>query len=105
MREKVLCRVLITFLWVLVLTIPAFAQTKTISGIISDQTGVLLLKATIKVKGEKISTVSDANGQFKLVVPERATELEVSYVDMKQSPYQHLTCGLPLHRLINLASG
>ena len=83
MREKVLCRVLITFLWVLVLTIPAFAQTKTISGIISDQTGVLLLKATIKVKGEKISTVSDANGQFKLVVPERATELEVSYVGMK----------------------
>ncbi|HEX6427028.1 MAG TPA: SusC/RagA family TonB-linked outer membrane protein, partial [Niastella sp.] len=83
MRKKVLCRVLITFLWVLALTIPAFAQTKTISGIISDQTGVPLLKATIKVKGGKVSTVSDANGQFKLVVPEGATELEVSYVGMK----------------------
>jgi TonB-dependent starch-binding outer membrane protein SusC len=63
MRKKVLCRVLITFLWVLALTIPTFAQTKTISGIISDQTGVPILKATIKVKGEKISSVSDANGQ------------------------------------------
>jgi hypothetical protein len=74
-----------TFLWMLALTIPAFAQakTKTISGIISSQTGTPLLKATIKLKEEKVLTVSDANGQFKLEVPERATRLEVSYVGIK----------------------
>lgn len=83
MRKKVLCRVLITFLWVLALTIPAFAQTKTISGIISDQNGIPLEKATIKSKGGKASTVSDANGQFKLDVREGTTALEVSYVGMK----------------------
>jgi TonB-linked SusC/RagA family outer membrane protein len=83
MRKKVLCRVLIAFLWVLALTTPAFAQTKTISGIISDQNGVPLVKATIKSKEGKASTVSDVNGQFKLAVPEKTTELEVSYVGMK----------------------
>lgn len=83
MRKKVLCRVLITFLWVLALTIPAFAQTKTISGIISDQNGMPLEKATIKVKGGKTSAISDVNGSFKIAIPEGATKLEVSYVGMK----------------------
>ena len=83
MRKKVLCRVLITFLWVLALTIPAFAQTKTISGIVSDQNGIPLVKASIKSKGGKASAVSDVNGQFKMVVPEGTTALEVTYVGMK----------------------
>ncbi|OQP63252.1 SusC/RagA family TonB-linked outer membrane protein [Niastella vici] len=83
MRKKVLCRVLMVFLWVLALTVPALAQTKTISGIISDQNGIPLEKATIKVKGGKASATSDANGSFKLAVPDGATTLEVSYVGMK----------------------
>ncbi|WP_205512909.1 SusC/RagA family TonB-linked outer membrane protein [Longitalea arenae] len=83
MRKKVLCRVLIGVLWVLAQTAPALAQTKTISGIISDQNGIPLEKATIKVKGAKTSVVSDANGQFRLAVPDGTTALEVSYVGMK----------------------
>jgi TonB-linked SusC/RagA family outer membrane protein len=83
MRKKVRCRVLITLLWALALTSPALAQTKTISGIISDQNGAPLEKATIKAKGAKNSTVSDANGAFKLAVPEGAKLVEVSYVGMK----------------------
>lgn len=83
MRKKVLCRVLIIFLWVLAQTSPVFAQTKTISGIVSDQNGAPLENATIKVKGGKITAVSDANGSFKLAVPEGTSTLEVSYVGMK----------------------
>lgn len=83
MRKKVLCRVLLLFVWVLAQTSPVFAQTKTISGIISDQNGVPLEKATIKAKGEKAQAISDANGRFKLAIPERANAIEVSYVGMK----------------------
>jgi len=83
MRKKVLCRVLILFVWVLAQTSPVFAQTKTISGIISDQNGVPLEKATIKAKGEKAQAVSDLNGRFRLVVPQGANAIEVSYVGMK----------------------
>jgi hypothetical protein len=62
MRKEVRCRVLITFSWVLALTIPALAQTKTISGIISDQNGVPLLKAetvlvTLNVTESKLNEV------------------------------------------------
>ncbi|MBO9202710.1 MULTISPECIES: SusC/RagA family TonB-linked outer membrane protein [Niastella] len=83
MRKKVFCRVLIIVLWVLAQTSPAHAQTKTISGIISDQNGLPLEKATIKAKGAKFQTVTDANGSFKITIPEKATSLEVSYVGMK----------------------
>ncbi|THU40059.1 TonB-dependent receptor [Niastella caeni] len=83
MRKKVLCRVLIASLCVLALTAPALAQTKIITGIISDPLGAPLEKATIRVKGEKASAISDANGHFKLVVPEKATMIEVSYVGLK----------------------
>jgi TonB-dependent starch-binding outer membrane protein SusC len=83
MRKKVLCRVLMLFAWVLAQTSPAFAQTKTISGIISDQNGVPLPSATIKSKGGKAQAVSDLNGRFRLAVAEGATAVEVSFVGMK----------------------
>jgi TonB-linked SusC/RagA family outer membrane protein len=83
MRKKVLCRVLITVLWALALTSPAHAQTKTISGIISDQNGAPLEKATIKAKGAKNSTTSDVNGSFRITIPQGTKLLEVSYVGMK----------------------
>src|SRR5689334_22941599 len=83
MRKKVLCRVLIGLLWVLAQTAPAFAQTKTISGIIFDQNGSPLEKATIKAKGGQRYATSDANGQFRLAVPQNTGLLEVSYVGMK----------------------
>jgi hypothetical protein len=83
--RKVRCQVLIGLLWVLAQTAPAFAQTK-ISGIISDQNGGPLEKAIIKAKGRKNIPTSDANGQFRLAVPQGTTLLEVSYVGMKPMP-------------------
>src|SRR5882724_7397474 len=61
------------------------AQKKNISGIITDQNNVPLLNATVSVKGNnKISAVTDANGVFKLSVPEATKTLVVSYVGMKE---------------------
>lgn len=84
MRKKVFPRILLALLCVSVLTSPSFAQTKTISGVISDQLGAPLEKATVKVKGERISTVTDANGRFQLAVPAGAKVLLISYVGAKE---------------------
>ena len=58
-----------------------FAQTKTITGKISDAaTKEPMAGATIVLKGTQTGTVSDANGSFKLDVPADAKMLTVSYV-------------------------
>jgi TonB-linked SusC/RagA family outer membrane protein len=62
-----------------------FAQTKTISGVVSDKDGTPLAGATIKVKGDKTVTTSDNNGVFKISVPSNANTLVISYVGMKTS--------------------
>src|SRR5581483_7720811 len=87
MRKLVFLRVLLTFLCVPVLMHTSLAQTKTVSGIISDQHGLPLEKASIKVKGEKASTVTDANGRFQLQVSPNAQTLVVTYVGMKQQEF------------------
>lgn len=82
MRKKVFPRILLC----LFLCISAFsftyAQQKTITGIISDQNNTPLANATIRVKGGKQTTVTDANGAFKIAVPANTTILVVSYVGM-----------------------
>ena len=59
------------------------AQTKVISGIVTDQNNSPLQNATIKVKNGKQSAVSDENGSFKITIPSSTTMLTVSYVGMK----------------------
>lgn len=64
-----------------ILTFALFAQTKTISGKITDAgTKEPLIGATILVKGTQIGTTTDANGNFKLEVPATAKTLTISYV-------------------------
>jgi TonB-dependent starch-binding outer membrane protein SusC len=62
---------------------PAFAQKRTLSGIVSDQNGVPLANATVAVKGEKTATSTDANGTFKITVSTANARLLVSYVGAK----------------------
>lgn len=61
-----------------------FAQSRTISGIITDQNGNPLSNVTVKVKGEKTITTSDGNGAFKITVSNTAKALVVSYVGAKE---------------------
>ncbi|MEQ1798123.1 MAG: TonB-dependent receptor [Lacibacter sp.] len=60
-----------------------FAQTRTISGVVSDKAGTPVSSATVTVKGQRIAVITDANGAFKIAVPSPNSVLVVSYVGAK----------------------
>ncbi|MBP1676281.1 MAG: TonB-dependent receptor [Bacteroidetes bacterium] len=60
-----------------------FAQNKTITGVVKDQSGETIISATVMVKGTSIGTVTNFDGQYKLDVPANAKTLVVSYVGMQ----------------------
>ncbi len=60
-----------------------FAQQKSITGKVSDQTGSLIPGASVIIKGTTTGAVTDNNGKFTLAnVPEKST-LVFSFVGMK----------------------
>jgi len=60
-----------------------FAQNRIVTGIVSDQAGVLLANATVSVKGGKTVTLTDVNGSFKIEVNSPNAILIISYVGAK----------------------
>jgi TonB-linked SusC/RagA family outer membrane protein len=58
----------------------AQGQSNQITGKISAEDGTPLSGATVTAKGSKASAITDANGQFKLLVPANINTLVVSYV-------------------------
>jgi TonB-linked SusC/RagA family outer membrane protein len=64
----------------LLTSLSLFAQNRTVSGVITDESGGPLVNATVAVKGNKTVTSTDANGAFKISVPTGAKTLVVSYV-------------------------
>jgi len=60
-----------------------FAQSRTVTGIVSDNSGAPLGSATVSVKGSATATVTDANGAFKITVPSPNSVLVVSFVGAK----------------------
>ena len=66
-----------------VMTRTVFAQQKTITGKVSDQSGMVIPGASIIVKGTTTGTVTNNNGVFVIVnVPEKST-LVFSFIGMK----------------------
>lgn len=65
---------------------PAFAQQKTISGIVRDSSGAGLEKTTISERGTKNATATDADGKFTIKVTGENPTLVISSVgyDTKQ---------------------
>jgi len=62
-----------------------FAQTnpsKTVNGVVSDQTGGTLPGASVLVKGTKVSALTNAAGVFTINVPAGSNVLTVSYIGM-----------------------
>ena len=58
-----------------------FAQTKTITGKITDtKTKEAMVGATVLAKGTKIGTATDVDGKFSLTIPAETKTLTVSYV-------------------------
>lgn len=80
MKKKRLTKVIALFVLVTFSFSLAFAQNRTLTGVVSDQSGAVLASATVTVKGSKIATVTDANGSFRLSVPSSARVLVISYV-------------------------
>jgi len=68
-------------LFLVVCAFALFAQTKTISGKITDaSTKEPLVGATVLVKGTQTGTATDADGKFTLEVPAAAKTITISYV-------------------------
>jgi TonB-dependent SusC/RagA subfamily outer membrane receptor len=61
----------------------ALAQKKSLSGVISDNTGESIPGVTVLVKGTSQGTISDADGQYNLSVEGNTTVLVFSYIGMK----------------------
>lgn len=60
------------------------AQTKSVSGkVISAEDGQPVIGATVKVKGTKAGTITNAVGEFKIILQENAKTISVAYVGMK----------------------
>ena len=60
-------------------TANAFAQQKTITGTVSDATGLPVIGASVLVKGTSTGAVTDVDGKYSLRIQEGAT-LEVSCI-------------------------
>lgn len=60
------------------------AQTKPVTGKITDEKGDIIIGASVQVKGTSTGTVTDPAGIFKLNVPASATTLVVSFIGYAQ---------------------
>jgi hypothetical protein len=78
--KKTLLKMYVLTLMALIVSMPVFAQQKTLNGSVQDDTGSPLTGATVKVKGTNVATTTATDGSFTLVVPETATTLEVSFI-------------------------
>ena len=57
----------------------ANAQNKVVTGTVYDETGEPVIGATVQVKGTKIGTVTDFDGNYKLEVP-NDSKVTISYI-------------------------
>jgi len=60
----------------------AFAQQKSISGKVSDESGTPTPGVTVIVKGTTIGTITDVDGMYSLKVPANAGSLSFSFIGM-----------------------
>jgi len=80
-----LCRKLRSFRWLLpvlflVLPIALFAQTRTVTGTVTDSSGAPVANASVLAKGSKSGTTTSAAGTFSLSVPASTQTLVISSV-------------------------
>lgn len=65
----------------LLATVPAFSQTKTVTGVVTDITGEPLIGASVLVQGTSNGVITDIDGKYSIqATPENI--LEFSYVGM-----------------------
>lgn len=82
-------KLLLVALFVLV-SVAAYAQEKTVSGVIKGSDGNPVAGITVTVKGTRSGAVSNAKGEYRLSVPEGGTMLVFRSVGYK---FQEITIG------------
>jgi iron complex outermembrane receptor protein len=74
----------------LLLSLSIFAQSKTVTGTVTDKDGAGVAGASVVVKGSNLGTNTNANGGFTISVPPSAKTLVVSFVGLAP---QEITIG------------
>ncbi len=67
------------FLFAFMCCIGTLISQRTISGVLTDQSGEALIGANIIIKGTQVGTISDINGNYTIDVPENSNILVISY--------------------------
>jgi TonB-dependent starch-binding outer membrane protein SusC len=79
---RILIRKLSLILTTIMIVTGVYAQQRSISGTVTDETGQPLPGVTVVVEGTTIGTVTNGDGGYKLSVPEDAENLTFSFVGM-----------------------
>ena len=61
----------------------ALAQTSISGTVVSNEDEEPVIGASIRIDGTKTGTVTDVDGNFSLVVPNKNSVLEISYLGMR----------------------
>ena len=69
--------------WLLQATMPAFSQTKTVTGTVTDVLGEPLIGASVLVQGTSNGVITNIDGKYSIQVTPENT-LEFSYVGMQK---------------------
>lgn len=85
MRKKMFCRITAVICAYLFTATLAFSQTKTITGVVTDETGKPLEGATVSQRGGTgaAMTITNKDGSFRIEAATNAKSLLVSYVGME----------------------
>ncbi len=78
-KQKTLAMFLLSFVLMTFLNL-TYAQTKSITGVVKNETGQPLSGATVKVKNAVTATTTDQNGAYTISVPSEKSILVFTYV-------------------------
>ncbi|QPH37853.1 SusC/RagA family TonB-linked outer membrane protein [Pedobacter endophyticus] len=67
-------------LFLLLFSVFCEAQERRITGVVKSTDGVTLIGASVLVEGTKVGAITDLNGNFSILVPEKAEKLVISYI-------------------------
>src|ERR1700722_13041915 len=82
--QRLLAYVATTLLLCVLFTQTSFAQSKTITGKVTDDKGLPVSGATVVAKGSKSGTSTDALGNFHITVPSGSTTLVITSIGYGQ---------------------
>jgi TonB-dependent starch-binding outer membrane protein SusC len=73
---------ILSMMSVVVFMLTANAQNRTVTGKVTDDKGVPIEKASVIIKGTKLGSTTNSNGEFSISVPPTYKTLTISSVDM-----------------------